>query len=174
MRAPPFRSQFRFLHDEDGQIFLRYDEEIGFKTNKGGLKHRKIEPKQVDVYPVQNPDRCPLRLFLKYLSLLPVNRNCEKLYLQPRKKYVPDIWYLDRPAGENKLCDVVKEMCKKAGLPGFYSNHSLRGTAARMYRCNIDEQLIQEIMGHRSIAVRQYKRTSSNQRKIASNCIFNN
>ena len=174
LRAPPFRSQVEFLRDDEGQVFLRYKEEIGFKTSKGGLKHRKREPKEVDIYPVENAERGPLRLFLKYLSVLPFNRNCTSLYLQPRKKYRPDFWYQDRPAGKNRLRDVVKDMCKKAGFPGFYSNHSLRGTAAtRMYRCNIDEQLIQEITGHRSLAVHAYRRTSSNQRKIASNCIFN-
>ena len=154
LHAPPFSSQFSFLRDEHGQIFVRYKEEIGFKTNKGGIKHRKIEPKEVDIYPIENPDRCPLRILIKYLSVLPFNRNCAALYLQPKKKFTPDIWFQDRPAGQNRLRDVVKDMCKKVGLPGFYSIHSLQGTAAtRMYRCNIDEQLIQEITGHRSLCV---------------------
>ena len=132
--------------------------------NKGGIKHRKVEAKEVHVYPVENVERCPLRIFLKYMSLLPYNRNCNSLYLQTKKKYSPDCWYQDRPAGENKLCDVVQDICKKAGFPGFYSNHSLRSTAAtRMYRSSLDEQLIQEITGHRSLAVRSYKRTSDYQ-----------
>ena len=64
-------------------------------------------------------------------------------------------------------------MCSDAGLPGFYSNHSLRSTAAtKLYCCNIDEQLIQEIMGHRSLAIRQYKRTCDSQHKMASNLLF--
>ena len=42
LRSPPFRSQFQFLHDTEGQIFMQYSEEVGYKTNKGGLKHRKI------------------------------------------------------------------------------------------------------------------------------------
>ena len=37
--SPLFSSQFKFLHDETGQVFLRYNEEISLKTNKGGLKH---------------------------------------------------------------------------------------------------------------------------------------
>ena len=68
---------------------------------------------------------------------------------------------------------VVKEIAKKAGLPGFYSNHSLHSTSAtKLYQGNFDEQLIQEVMGHRSLAVRSYKRTSNLQCKNASNCIF--
>ena len=77
LRVPPFSSQFSFMTDEEGQIFVRYKEELGFKTNKGGIKHRKIEPKEVDVYPVENPERCPVRILLKYLSVLPPNRNCK-------------------------------------------------------------------------------------------------
>ena len=64
-------------------------------------------------------------------------------------------------------------MTEKAGIPGFFSNHSLRSTCATsLYHANIGEQVIQEITRHRSLAVRSYKRTCYKQRQIASNCIF--
>ena len=114
----------------------------------------KIEPKEVDMYPIENESRCPVRIFMYYLSKLPENRTCRSLYLQPRKKYTPTSWFQDRQAGVNKLREMIKDICEKAGFPGFFSNHSLRSTAAmKMYHCNIDEQLIQEITGHRSLAV---------------------
>ena len=40
------------LHNSEGRVFLRYTEEARFKTNKGGLKHQKVQPKVVDVYPI--------------------------------------------------------------------------------------------------------------------------
>ena len=173
LRAPPFKSQLNFMHNDQGVVFVRYTEEAGFKTNKGGLKHRKTQPKTVDMYAIENVDRCPVRILLKYLSMLPTNRVCQSLYLQPRRKFRPGMWYCDRPVGAHKLREVVKEVCKTAGLPGFYTNHSLRSTSAtKLYQGNFDKQLIQEITGHRSLAVRSYKRTSDNQRKVASNCIF--
>ena len=173
LRCPPYNSQFAFLSGYMGYSFLRYTEDIGLKTNKGGIKHRKVEAKQVDMYPQDNMDRCPIHIILKYLSLLPKNRTCHSLYLQAKKKFSPGNWYINRPVRENKLRDTVKELCKTAGIPGFYSNHSLRATAAtRLYRNNIDEQLIQEITGHRSLAVRSYKKTSDHQRRIASKCLF--
>jgi hypothetical protein len=47
---------------------------------------------------------------------------------------------------------------------GFFSNHSLRATcASRLYHSGIDEQLISRQTGHRSLAIREYKRTSSDQ-----------
>ena len=145
---------------------MRYREDIGLKTNRGGIKHRKIEPKSVDVYPLVSSFKCPLYIIGKYLSMLPENRTCKALYLQPLKEFTPNCWYRDRPVGVNKLQKVVKNMCKKAGLPGHYTNHSLRATAAtRLYHGNFDEQLIQEVTGHRSLAVREYKRTCPQQRQ---------
>ena len=173
LKCPQFTDQVKFMHDEEGCVFVRYSEERGCKTNKGGLKHHKVEPKVVDMYAIKEVDRCPVRLLLTYLSKLPRNRKCHALYLQPHKKFKPNPWYYDRPVGANTLRDTVKEMCSKAGFPGFFSNHSLRSTSApKLYRGKFDEQLIQEITGHRSLAVRSYKRTSDSQRKEASNCLF--
>ena len=68
---------------------------------------------------------------------------------------------------------MVRDVCAKAGLPGHYTNHSLRVTAAtHLYHNNFDEQIIQEFTGHRSVAVRGYKRTSDSQLKSASSCIM--
>ena len=173
LRAPPFNSQLTFMKDCTGSTFIRYTEDIGLKTNKGGLKHHKVDTKIVDMYPTNDPNRCPVSIITQYLSLFPVNRNCKSFYLQPKKKFNPQVWYLDRPAGENKLREVVKDLCESAGFPGFFTNHSLRSTSTTtLYQNNVDEQIIQEITGHRSLAVRSYKRTSNSQRKAASNMIF--
>ena len=173
LRAPPFNSQFRFLGDDEGKPFIRYVEDIGLKTNKGGIRQRNLQPKEVDVFSIENEERCPVSIIHRYLALLPFNRNCSSFYLQPKKKFTADCWYLDRPAGENRLRDTVKELCKSAKLPGFYTNHSLRSTACtKMYQNDVDEQVIQEISGHRSLAVRSYKRTSQSQCKKACKIIF--
>ena len=173
LRSIPFQSQFEFLNDEKGRVYFHYTEDRGLKTNKGGLKNRKTEPKIVDVYPLDDIDRCPVRILHKYLCMIPHVRNCKHLYLQPRKKYHGKSWFLDSPVGENKLRNFVKDLCTKANIPGFYTNHSLRATGAiRLYQNDVDEQIIQEIMGHRSLAVRSYKHTSDKQREFASNTIF--
>ena len=70
LRSVPFNSQFQFLTDSHGETFLRYSEDASLKTNKGGIKHRKIEPKVVDVWPTEN-ERCPVKLLQYYMSLLP-------------------------------------------------------------------------------------------------------
>ena len=173
LRSIPFESQFTFYNDSEGKLAFRFHEDIGLKTNKGGIKHRKIGGKVVDVYQIDNPDRCSVRILWKYMSMLPVGRQCKSLYLQPRKKYAATNWFRDSPAGENRMRSLVKDLCSKAGIPGYYTNHSLQTTSCtRMYNCDIDEQVIQEISGHRSLAVRSYKKTCEKQRRNATKCIF--
>ena len=173
LRAIPFKSQFQFMSDPDKEIFLRYTEDVGLKTNKGGLKHWCVEPKTLHLYGSVNADRCPLQAIIKYLSLLPKSRTCNAFYLQPQEKYFEKAWYVNRPVGINRLRSAVGDMCRLAGLSGYYTNHSLRSMATtKLYQNNIDEQIIMEITGHRSTAVRAYKRTSDKQRKEASQCLF--
>jgi len=48
-------------------------------------------------------------------------------------------------------------------VSGFYTNHSLRATCAtRLFRSGVDEQLIART-GHRSNAIRNYKRICTEQ-----------
>ena len=149
LRAILFQSQFKFMHDTDNEIFLRYTEDVGLETNKGGLKHKKVNVKIVDLYAMDRPERCPLCIILKYMSLLLKTRTCQAFYLQLRKKFFAKLWYLNRPASVNKLQTIVADMCTAAGLPGYYTNHSLCSTAAtNMYQKDLDEQLIMEVMGH--------------------------
>ena len=169
----PFNSQFTWLTDDSGSYFLGYKEDIGLKTNKGGLKHHKIDIKEVDVYPNPNSNRCAVAIIMKYMSLLPVERECSAFYLQPLHNFSENCWYQDKPVGVNKLQSIVKIISEKGGLPSYYTNHSLRATVAtRLYQSNFDEQVIQEVTGHRSLAVRSYKRTSSEQCKNASKCVW--
>ena len=68
-----------------------------------------------------------------------------------------------------EMSSTIKKMCKKAGLVGKFTNHSLRATSAsRMYEQDIPEQVIKEITGHRSDAVRTYKHTPDSIRQKAS------
>ena len=65
-------------------------------------------------------------------------------------------------------------MCKNAGMVGYYTNHSLRATAAtRLHHHNIEDQQIMERTGHHSVeAIRSCKRTSHQQEIVSG--ILNN
>ena len=70
---------------------------------------------------------------------------------------------------------VIKNLCKKGGITGRRTNHSCRAsTATRMYGQVCDEQLICEKTGHRSVAVRSYKKTSNHQLKEVTDILYGN
>ena len=57
-----YNSQIRIVNDSDEE-YLEYREDTT-KTNQEGLKHKKITPKVVRVYPnTSNPDRCIVNVF---------------------------------------------------------------------------------------------------------------
>ncbi len=69
--------------------------------------------------------------------------------MHPKKVYTPTDWYLDAAVGINTLTNVVKNLCKKAGIQGKYTNHSLRAMCAtRLYQGRFNEQIITEFTGH--------------------------
>jgi len=48
-------------------------------------------------------------------------------------------------------------MCKECGIRGYITNHSLRATAAsRLYASGMDEQLVMERTGHKSVHLQAY------------------
>ncbi len=64
--------------------------------------------------------------------------------------------------GHNTLTKTIARLCASAGIEGFKTDHSqCTTTATRLYQSGVDEQLVMERTGHRSLeGVRNYKRTS--------------
>ena len=122
---------------------------------------------------VSNTERCFVRLFKLYMQKCPADRPNDAFYLQPLQKPTSDCWYSARPLGHHSLGRTVARLCKTAGITGFKTNHSLRATAAtRLYQSGVDEQLIMERTGHRSVeGVRSYKRTSDQQSEALSDIL---
>ena len=168
--------QFKVLYDEEvGLKYLDY-KECTSKCNQGGLNSRFVRGKDGRAYQnVVNTDRCVVRLYEKYMSHRPDHMpKCSKdFYLRPLTVPNGDVWYSCQPRGRHKLEKVVKEMCKKAGFSGKKTNHSLRASSAtRMYAEGLDEQLICERTGHRSVAVRSYKRMSNAMLRDVSDVLY--
>ena len=79
LRRIPFDSQFVFKTDSSRIQFIRYTEDFGLKTNKGGLNYRKTDQKVVDMYPSSNVSHCPVAILSKYFSMLPKSNVCKAL-----------------------------------------------------------------------------------------------
>ena len=72
--------------------------------------------------------------------------------MKPLSTPHPDQWYSKSPLGHNTLSHVVAQLCCLAGIKGHKTNHSLRATTAtRLYQQGVDEQLIMENTGNRSV-----------------------
>ena len=107
-----------------------------------------------------------------FILYRPPNGNSTAFNLRPKKLPTSGIWFDDIPVGVHILQQTVSRLCKTCGFEGFYSNHSLRATAAtRLYAAGVDEQLIAEKTGHRSDAVRSYKRTSDEQLQLVDDIV---
>ncbi|XP_050414113.1 uncharacterized protein LOC126828378 [Patella vulgata] len=150
--------------------YLRYTEKIS-KTNQRGLKEFRVNPKCVTAYGSDDPKRCIVKLYQQYLSLRP-EHAMSMVYLRPLIKPTEKMWYAAAPVGRNTLANTVKRLCEAAGFKGFFTNHSLRATCAtRLFRSGVDEQLIAKTTGHRSNAIRAYKRSNTAQEAFVSSVI---
>ena len=99
------------------------------------------------------------------------SRQTETLILFPA--LIGDFWFTSKPIGHNVLNQTVARLCSEAAIGGYRTNHSLHAT--RLYQAGVDEQLIMERTGHRSLeGVRSYKHTSEGQREAASDILHSN
>ena len=171
LRSSP--CQIEVVERSGKRPYLKYTEDIS-KNHPGGLKGRHAKPKVVSHHAnISEPKRCFVRLFKLYRQLCPTDVPLDTFYLQPAKKPTSTCWYSKVPLGHTKLSSTVSRLCKMAGIEGYFTNHSLRATAtSRLYHAGVDEQLVMERTGHRSIeGAQSYKRTSDEQREALSDLL---
>ncbi len=163
LRAPGFEPQIVMKKNEKGVRYLEYREDFHSKTNQGGIGDRKHQPKVVRAYGHSNQDCNIVHLYQKYVGLLPKEGKCDALYKYSAtvSKRTPQCWYVDKPVGINVLSKCVGNLMARIGREGKFTNHSWRVSAAtRMFNDGVEEQVVKERTGHRSDAVRAYKRTA--------------
>ncbi|XP_033754046.1 uncharacterized protein LOC117337262 [Pecten maximus] len=154
----------QFIIGEDSKG--KYVEFVGraSKTFKGGLAQREIDIKNIRHYSNQG-ERCIVDLYEKYLQALVSG----KFYRRALPGTPPR--FGNQPVGVNKLRNLMKIICARAGLSGNYTNHSGKRTCAtQLYIAGVDEQEIMNRTGHRSEkAVRKYKSADESVlRKVSS------
>ena len=175
--APNLPSQLQFERNLNGTRCVVYREDTTTKMNDGGLAHMRKERKVVWVYPSSNPEQCPVRLIDKYISLLPPLKPTTKkfnFYLRGLEKPTPAQWYGEQVVGLTTIRRTMQDICKKAGIEGFITNHSLRrmGTT-KLFVNGVDRKLIKKFTGHVSDAVDAYAIKSDEQREKISNILMN-
>ena len=99
--------------------------------------------KVTQTFALDCPQRCPVRFYELYNSLCPSTRPDDAFYLRPLKNYTATVWYESNAVGKNTLSETVSRLCKAAGFSGFFSNHSLRATAAtRLFNVDIEQLIV--------------------------------
>lgn len=168
-----YPSQIQLFEPENGRSYLIYTEDV---TNQGGIVHRRREPKQVIHYANEfHAKRCLVKLYKLYVSKCPLDRPDGAFYLKPLGNPTDTCWYQKTPVGHNTLQKTVSRLCQSAGFSGHFTNHSLRATnATRLFEAKVDEQLIMQRTGHRSSAVREYKRIGEKLRAATSDVLNGN
>ena len=165
-------SNFTFKQDSDGRDYILYTECIS-KAYTGGLKHMHVQPHSTRAYAIPiDQTQCIFTIMRKYISLCEETSLSESFYLRPLLKPTEKMWYGKQPLGHNTLSKMVSSIMTAASFQGNFTNHSLRATAAsRLFQASVDEQLIMGVTGHRSTAVRTYKRPNDDQLRDLSNII---
>ena len=172
-RLRHYPSQLKLVESQGRVAYLRYQEDVS-KTNQGGLKQRKKVPKEV----IQNENtqhsrKCLVRLYKLYNSKCPQDRPNGAFYLKPLQRITGECWFSKVALSHNTLANTVKRLCEAAGIEGYYTNHSLRRTAAtRLFRAGVDEHLIILRTGHStSSGVRAYKTVTEQLKEVTSNVL---
>ncbi len=86
LHQPGFNPQIEITTNLTGNKMLVYHEDLVSKTHQGGIDSRKTDQRIVNVYVNPNEERCPVRLYEKYMNLLLIGGKHGELYLYPMNK----------------------------------------------------------------------------------------
>uniref|UniRef100_K1QYV8 Nuclear hormone receptor HR96 n=1 Tax=Magallana gigas TaxID=29159 RepID=K1QYV8_MAGGI len=98
------------------------------KTYKGGLYQRHVSAKSIKHH---FQGEKVYNIYKEYLNLVVVNSKNNQLYRRPLTNGENnEVRFSVQPTGVNKLSTIMKNMCDKAGIPGFFSYNSGKRTCA--------------------------------------------
>ena len=143
------------------------------KNWQGGLKHKKVTPKDLTHYVDQSNPRNLVLLYQQYLRATPDEGRFYRRPLAPTKN--GQIKFGDQPIGKNTLAQYVKRMFDSANisLTGRHiTNHSIKATlCSTLWEAGFDNQAVSSRSGHRSRAVESYKRMRESMQMGISNAL---
>ena len=124
-------------------------------------------------------ERCPVKLFQKYLPKLPVEmEKSGSFYLQPIVNSLTNIWYKKTPMGINSINSMMKDLISNSPLQNsekHLANHSARKTLVKkLKQQQVPKSEIISITGHnREAGLDAYDSSDEMQQKQLSHFIDN-
>ena len=151
--------------------YILFEEQFS-KTFRGGLRDSHLNAKEIKIFENTVKEKCPIRLFKKYLSIRQKNGKCDAMFLTPLRKPTATQWYADSPLGKNTLGSTVKNLMEMAKIDGDYTNQSCRRTAVtRIISATKDPAMARSITGHRSAAVLDYDESATSEKRRISDIL---
>lgn len=152
-------SQLQLVTSPEGVTYLKYTERTS-KNKKFGLKDARKEPKVTCIYPnTENPQRCVVALYEKYVQHRPKNA-IPAFYLTPKQNNSGscEVWYKNMAFGVHSIEKTTK--CLMATInkdtEKKFTNTSLRRTAQmRLLQAGIPTEVCQKKTGRISLAANQ-------------------
>ena len=163
--------------DSNGSKYLQFNERLA-KTRQGNSAHmRAFDPK---IWPCDNEDRCPIKLYEAYMSHRPVEFNVPEapfyLSINHKRRVTSVVWYSRMAVGEHELARIVPLMAKSAGIPGKKTNHSIRKTmCTNLLHAGVPPTVVAQLSGHKNIqSLMSYSVASNDQQKEMYNILSGN
>lgn len=164
-------SQLKLKISEDGLDFIEYTERFS-KNKRFGINDCRRDPKVTCIYPnKENPNRCVVALYKKYLSHRPQVSTTDAFYLSPKTSITNNIWYKNQPYGIHSIEKVTRQIMStiKENVQSF-TNTSLRRTAQmRLLQSNIPVEITRKKTGRVSEkATSSYIESENFERKMST------
>ena len=148
------------------------------KTNPRGLQGASHSPYRGPHIESCNYEFSLFQLINLYLNKLPEGADLNKsLWFTPLKRYEPDgVWFKSTPLGINRCSTFVKRIMNGTGIPGIFSNHSLRTTTVNQLQdAGFPDSDVMARTGHRSVSsVAKYRRTNDRNSQAVSQVLEGN
>lgn len=167
--------------DANNCEYLEYNErQTKTRTGENTRDVRSVPPR---VWAnVDDPTRCPVRIFKRYRSLRPADFSSHDspFYLATCCKTTPrsgQVWFKRMAIGKNTLGSVMTQMAKHANISGCkrLTNHSARKhLLQKLVNANVPPTHIMQISGHKNVqSINNYSSVSDEQHSSMSGLISN-
>jgi len=117
-----------------------------------------------------NSDKCPIKIFKKYLDLL--SKDSPYLWQLPLQQVKQEEWY-HRKSGKNTISKFMPQISKRCNLSTAYTNHSIRATSCTLMGAHFNDTDVQAVSGHKSFSsLAMYKRVENSKKNRNIKCFI--
>ena len=169
--------------DSDGREYLELRErQTKTRTGEDIRNVREVAPRAWENG--ENPEQCPVAAYKLFRSKRP-KKYCgaeDPFYIAP----IPtnpfpsssERWFISQPVGVNKLCSIMSNMCRAAGVSEDkrLTNHSARKFLVQtLTGARIADRDIMQVTGHKNVqSIRNYSQITEEDHRGISNLLCGN